>query len=93
MEKETAEFSCVISKPNLKAKWLKGDKEIKAGKRHDITVMANKYVLVIKDGELDDEADYTIIAEEGVQCTAKLTVEGRSNNSVLQGDNLSIAWT
>ena len=89
MEKETTEFSCDISKPNLKVKWLKGDKEIKADKRHDIIVIGNKYVLVIKHGELDDQAEYGIVAEEGVQSTAKLVVEGMLY-TIIQDDGKDI---
>ena len=76
-EKETASFECEISKPNLKVKWLKNGEEIKPSKRFDMAVMDNRYLLTIREAELDDESKYTIVAEEGVESTAQLTVEGR----------------
>ena len=89
MEKETAEFSCEISKANLKVKWLKGEQEVKSDKRHSMTCMANKYMLVIKDSELDDQADYTIVAEEGVTSTAKLAVQGTDRSEHIVIDLIS----
>ena len=41
-----------------------------------MVVVGNKYALTIKEAELVDQAKYTIVAEEGVEATATLTVKG-----------------
>ena len=75
-EKETAIFECEVTKPNLKPTWKKAGQVIKAGKRYDMTSIGQKHMLTVRDTEMDDQADYTIEVEEGVESTAKLTVIG-----------------
>ena len=76
-EKETAVFSCEIDKDNLKVKWYKGDEELKGGAKYSLDHMGHKYMLTVRDCQLEDETEYTIVAEEGVDATAKLSVEGQ----------------
>ena len=47
------------------------------GGRFSAVCIDNEYQLVILNCEMEDQAEYTIVAEEGVESTAKLTVEGK----------------
>ncbi|KAJ8319891.1 hypothetical protein KUTeg_001478 [Tegillarca granosa] len=73
-EKDTVCLECEISKPNVKAKWLKDGKEIKPDKGHHVIVDGTRHRLVLDAAELDDQAEYTIEVE-GKHSAAKLTVE------------------
>lgn len=42
-----------------------------------MSTSATRHTLTIKEAELDDQSEYTIVVEEGVESTAKLKVEGR----------------
>jgi len=77
-EYETVVFECEISKANVKAKWFKGQQEIKDVKRYTITVVGQKHTLTVLEVELTDADKYEIVFEEGVTSTAQLTVEGNS---------------
>ncbi len=46
-------------------------------KHFDMTSVGKKHILTIRSCELPDQDDYTIVVEEGVECTAKLTVIGK----------------
>lgn len=74
-EKDTVCLECEISKPNVKARWLKDGKEIKPDEGHHVIVDGTRHRLVLDAAELDDQAEYTIEVE-GKTSAAKLTVEG-----------------
>ena len=80
-EFETATFQCEVSKANLKVKWLKNGEELKASERIDFSSTDKKHSLTIRNAELADQSEYTIIVEEGVESKAKLTVEGKHRSS------------
>jgi len=77
-EFETAVFECEVSKPDLKPRWFKGEQEIKDLERFEQTSVGTKHMLTIRECELEDADTYKIVVEEGVESTAKLTVEGTS---------------
>lgn len=72
----TATFECIITKSNLKPKWLKNGKEIsKSNKKYDMISKNGTHQLVIGDVEGKDEGEYTIDFES-VRSTANLFVKG-----------------
>lgn len=75
-EFETAVFECEVSKPNLKPRWFKGEQEIKDMERFEATSVGTKHTLTIRECEIQDAVTYKVVVEEGVESTAKLTVEG-----------------
>ncbi len=75
-EFETAQFECQVSKKDLKVKWTKDTVELKSDDKYKMTSVGYKHILAIKDSQLEDQCNYTIVVEEGVEATAKLTVEG-----------------
>ena len=76
-ELETATFQCEVSKSGLKPIWRKGDVDLGPSDRMQMSSISTKHMLTIRESELDDQAQYTIIVEEGVQSTASLSVKGR----------------
>jgi hypothetical protein len=76
-EFDTTVFDCEISKANLKVKWLKNDVVLEPSKHFEMTCMGNKYMLTIRETQMDDQAQYTIVPEPGVESKAKLTVKGK----------------
>jgi len=77
IEFETAIFECEVSKPNLKPRWFKNEQEIKDWKRFEMTSVGHKHILTIRECEVQDADVYKVVVEEGVESTAKLTVEGK----------------
>jgi len=70
-----AEFSCKVSKPDLKAEWFKGDKPITRSEKYDIRSKNGQHSLTIGDCQLDDVDRYTIRLD-GISSTAKLAIKG-----------------
>ena len=85
----TATFECEISKKNLKAEWRKGGKPISANKKYKISVDGGKHRLVINDVIGEDEDEFTIFFEEGVESTANLLVKGQISLSFCSGSSFS----
>lgn len=75
-ESETAVFECEISKPNMKAIWLKGSKDVKDFPKMQPSVEGTKHKLTIKDAKVEDIDRYTVVFEDRVESSAQLTVEG-----------------
>jgi len=75
-EFETAVFECLVSKPDLKPRWFKGQQEVKDMERFQPTSVGTKHMLTIRECEVQDADTYKIVVEEGVESAAKLTVEG-----------------
>ena len=70
-----AQFSCEVSKPDLKAEWFKGGKPITRSEKYDIRSMNGQHSLTIDDCQLDDIDRYTI-SLDGISSTAKLAIKG-----------------
>ncbi len=66
-----------MTKSGLKPTWLKGDVELPASERVQPHSVDTKHMLTIKESELDDQSSFTIIVNETLKATAKLTVEGK----------------
>lgn len=75
-ESETVVFECEVSKPNIKAKWLKGSKDVKEFPKMQPSVEGTKHKLTIKDAKVEDVDKYTVVFEDRVESSAQLTVEG-----------------
>lgn len=76
VEKQTAVFSCTLSKPRLKVAWYKNGAKIKETDRIQFAQEGKVYKLIINNAELDDKAKYTIKFEEDCESSAKLNVKG-----------------
>ena len=75
-ENETAVFECEVTKPDLKPTWRKDGEDITPSKRCEPSSIGKKHMLTIREAQMDDQSPYTIVVEEGVEATAKLTVKG-----------------
>ena len=75
-EKQTAIFKCQVSKPNQPAVWKKGATELTPGGRYEFGVQDTLYDLVIRDAEVADEAQYSVVIADQ-QSQATLFVEGK----------------
>ena len=72
-----ATFECDVTRPNLKADWLKGDSvnPLRRGDKYDVVVDGCKHLLTVHDVTAEDVGSYTI-SIEGQTCNAKLKLEG-----------------
>ena len=76
MESQTATLTCVVSHPDVPAKWFKEGKEITTGGRYEIIADGATHTLHIKDAVLSDEAGYSIQLKEA-ESKANVFVEGK----------------
>ena len=81
MEKQEATFVCEVSKPNQTAKWLRNGVEVASAGRMEIKVDGTRHILIIKDAENSDQAQYTVTFAD-VSSAASLSVTGRLHISV-----------
>ena len=77
-----ATLSCEINPgdPLASIQWYKGGREVKAGRKYEVTYANKVASLVIKDTSLEDEAVYMCSADNKVgrdETEAKLTVLGK----------------
>lgn len=70
-----ATFECEVSKPGLKAEWLKNERPIKRSDKYDVSVTSGHHQLTVCDVSAEDIAQYTIRCE-GAETSAKLKVNG-----------------
>ena len=75
-EKETAVFTCELSKPDQPVKWFFKGKQVKPSDKFIIENVGCVYTLTIKDCTLDDNADVKITTKDG-KSAADLTVNGK----------------
>jgi phosphatidate phosphatase APP1 len=75
-ETEEATFTCKLSKPNQTVTWKINGKPIKASDKYTIECQDDTYTLIIKDCQLDDTADVSIVTKDG-KSAAHLIVTGR----------------
>jgi hypothetical protein len=76
VEKQTATFSCTLSRPRLKVSWYKNNVKLSEDGRIEFAVEGKVYKLIINNAQLDDKATYKIKFEEDAESSAKLTVKG-----------------
>ena len=77
MEKEDATFVCELSKPDLDVIWMVNGKKIKPSDKYEMITEGTTYKLIIKDCQLSDAAEISIIAKD-CKSTAQLIVKGTS---------------
>lgn len=88
-----AEFSCTITKSNMKAQWFKGDVKVKKDGNHEMVSDGQEHRLVINKAQVEDEAQYTVVFREDVKTSATLTIKGQSKTLVIRGQNESDHWS
>ena len=76
VEKQTATFSCTLSRPRLKVSWYKNNVKLSEDGRIEFAVEGKVYKLIINNAQLDDKATYKIKFEDDAESNAKLTVKG-----------------
>ncbi|KAK7507540.1 hypothetical protein BaRGS_00001475, partial [Batillaria attramentaria] len=64
VEHEPFTFTCQVSKPNTKARWLKDGQEVKLADGFEIAVDGQTHTLVKKDASLEDKGKYTVVVEQ-----------------------------
>lgn len=73
-----AEFSCTITKENMKPEWYKGDLKLK---RSDVYEMATDsgttHKLLIHKANVEEEGEYIVKFREDVKTSAKLMIKGK----------------
>lgn len=70
-----AAFECEVTKPELKAEWFVGTKQIKTSDKYRMTSKNGVHTLTITDCQSEDVAKYTIKLN-GISSSAKLSVNG-----------------
>ncbi|XP_072536379.1 obscurin isoform X3 [Salminus brasiliensis] len=96
-EKDTITFECETTQAITKVNWLKGVKEIKAGRKYQITQKGTVLILTVKDLDQTDSDTYTCDIGTA-KCTATLTVQalpavfiqGLKNQKAVEGG--SVTW-
>ena len=76
VEKQTATFSCTLSKPRLKVAWFKNNVKLSEDGRIEFAQEGKVYKLIINNAQLDDKATYKIKFEEEAESSAQLNVKG-----------------
>jgi len=76
VEGEKAEFTCAVSKETYEVTWLKGDKELQAGDKHQLVSDGKRRTLVIRSCEPQDEGQYVVMIGP-TRAGADLTVLGK----------------
>lgn len=80
-EKGAVSFECETAQPASKVTWLKGVKEIKAGRKYQMTQKERILILTVKDLEEADGDTYSCSVDTA-KSTAKLTVQGKRPSSL-----------
>lgn len=80
-ENENGKFHCAFSKPNLRVKWKRNNRDITHSEKYIMRVEGENHYLEVLSAELKDEADYSCDTVE-VKTTAKLFVKGKSKQQV-----------
>lgn len=80
-EKGSISLECETSQPASKVTWLKGAKEIKAGRKYQMTQKERILILTVKDLERADSDAYSCSADTA-KSTARLTVQGKSPHAL-----------
>lgn len=76
VEGEIAQFVCSVSKETHEVKWVRGDKELQAGDKYEITSDGKRRALIVKNCELKDEGAF-IACIGSVKASADLRVIGK----------------
>ena len=74
VEKQTATFTCTLSKPRLKVTWYRGDVKINEDGRIQFVQEGKVYKLIITNAKLEDMGEYKIKFGDEAESRADLTV-------------------
>jgi len=74
VEKQTATFSCSLSKPRLNVTWFKNGVKLPENEKYQSVKEGKVYKLVIKNAALEDEDKYTIKYLDECESSADLRV-------------------
>ena len=74
VEKQTATFTCTLSKPRLKVQWFKDDVKLNEDGRVQFAQEGKVYKLIITNAKLDDIAKYKIKFGDEAESSAELFV-------------------
>ena len=81
-ETEDAVFTCQLSKPNQEVTWKINGKPVTPSDKYIIQCQDNVYTLTIKNCQLDDTSDITVVTKDG-KSDAHLIVIGMKKPSFL----------
>ena len=76
-ENETGHFQCAFSKPDLKVRWKRNNRDISNSEKYIIKVDKNNYFLQITNAELKDDAEYTCDCGDA-KTVARFCVKGKN---------------
>lgn len=77
LERGAVSLECETAQPASKFTWLKGVKEIKAGRKYQMMQKERILILTVKDLE-EADGDVYSCSIDTAKTTAKLTVQGKS---------------
>ena len=81
VEAQPFTFTCQVSKPNAKARWLRDGQEVTPADGYEITVDGQMHTLAKEEAVLEDKGKFTAIFE-GKSTAANLAVSGRVSPQV-----------
>lgn len=88
-EGQDIELECVVSKKDIKAKWLKNNKPLPVDNRVKVTADKDTHKLTIRSAIVEDKAEYCVkIADK--TSTAKVFVEGRKSKNLYKVLDLTV---
>ena len=90
-ENETGQFLCTFSKPDLRVRWKRNNRDISNSEKYVIKVDKNHHFLHITNAELKDDAEYTCDAGD-TKTVAKLRVKGKDSVSYIAAIGSSSFW-
>ena len=77
-EGEDVELECLLSKPNIKVRWMKNRKPLTPSDRIKIVCDRYRHMLRIMETIPEDEGEYTIVLPNDKESSALLTIYGES---------------
>lgn len=76
--KADAELVVELSRPDVEVQWLKDGKKIKKSSKYEIIVDGSVRKLIVHDLELEDQSEYTCVAET-IKTSTSLKVGGKEH--------------
>ena len=76
-EGEDVELECLLSKPNVKVRWMKNRKPLTPSDRIKIVCDRYRHMLRIMETIPEDEGEYTIVLPNDKESSAHLTIYGK----------------
>ena len=70
------ELECILSKPDVKVRWMKNRKPLSPTDRIKIVCDRYRHMLQIMEAIPEDEAEYTIVLPNDIECSASISIYG-----------------